>query len=96
LDKGSTLVEDTRLCDAPRTSTLRASHVTSDSKQLSAEMTANLSAELEGRVPPGLVAEIVRAVLDESRQAVQDRAVELTMLEARLRLERFIRARSSR
>jgi hypothetical protein len=59
-------------------------------------MTATLSVELEGRVPPGLVAEIVRAVLDESRRASQDRALELTMFEARKRLERFIRARSSR
>ncbi len=59
-------------------------------------MTATLSVELEGRVPPGLVAEIVRAILDESRQAALDRAVELTMIEARKRLERFIRARASR
>jgi hypothetical protein len=75
---------------------LRASHAMSDSKKLSAEMSATLSVELEGRVPPGLVAEIVRSVLDESRQAAQDRAVEFTMLEARHRLERFIRARASR
>jgi hypothetical protein len=75
---------------------LRASHATSDNKQLSAQMSATLSVELEGRVPPGLVAEIVRSVLDESRQAAQDRAVELTMVEARKRLERFIRARASR
>jgi hypothetical protein len=78
------------------TSTLRASHLPGDGKQAWAKMTATLSAELEGRVPPGLVAEIVRAVLDESRHAAQDRALELTMLEARTRLERFIRARSSR
>ena len=75
---------------------LRARHATSDSKQLSAEMSATLSVELEGRVPPGLVAEIVRSVLDESRPAAHDRAVESTMLEARKRLERFIRARASR
>ena len=37
-----------------------------------------------------------QAVLDESRQAPRSRAVEFTMLEARLRLERFIRARASR
>jgi hypothetical protein len=63
---------------------------------MQAGMTATLSVELEGRVPPGLVAEIVRAILDESRQAALDRAVELTMIEARKRLERFIRARASR
>ena len=68
----------------------------SDSRQLSAGMTATLSAELEGRVARDFVADIVQAVLDESRQAAQDRAVESMMLEARLRLERFIRARSSR
>src|SRR5664279_3394965 len=78
------------------TSTLRNGHLPGDSKQRWAEMTASLSAELDGRVPPGLVAEIVQAVLDESRQAVQARAAEMTMLEARLRLERFIRARVSR
>jgi hypothetical protein len=90
------LVNDSRLCAAPASSALRASHPTSDSKQVSAEMSAALSAELEGRVPPGLVAEIVRAVLDESRQSAQQHAVELTMIEARKRLDRFIRARASR
>jgi hypothetical protein len=75
---------------------LRAGPATSDSKQLTAEMSATLSVELEGRVPPGLVSEIVRSVLDERRQPAQQRAVELTMLEARQRLERFVRARASR
>jgi hypothetical protein len=89
------LLNDSRLYAAASTSTLLAGHATSDSKQAWAEMTATLSVELEGRVPPGLVAEIVRAVLDESRRASQDRALELTMFEARKRLERFIRARSS-
>jgi hypothetical protein len=70
--------------------------MTSDSRQLSAGMTATLSAELEGRVAHDLVADIVRAVLDEGQQDAQDRAVESTMLEARQRLQRFIRARSSR
>ena len=65
------------------------------SEQSSAVMTATLSADLEGRVPVELVADIVRAVLDESRRAAQDRGVEPTMFEARRRLERFIRARSS-
>lgn len=90
------MVEDSRLCAATRTSRLRARHGTSDAKQLSAEMTAMLSTQVEGRVPPGLVAEIVRTVLDESRLSAQDHAFELTMLEARHRLERFIRARASR
>ena len=90
------MLNDSRLYAAASTSTLLAGRATSDSKQAWAEMTATLSVELEGRVPPGLVAEIVRAVLDESRRASQDRALELTMFEARKRLERFIRARSSR
>ena len=38
-----------------------------DSRQLSTVMTATLSAELDGRVPADLVADIVRTVLDESR-----------------------------
>lgn len=70
--------------------------MTSDSRQLSAAMTATLTADLEGRVPVDLVADIVRAVLDESRQVAQNRGVEPSMFEARRRLERFIRARSSR
>ena len=90
------MVNDSRLAAPPRSSLLQASHPTIDSKQLSAEMSATLSAELEGRVPPGLVAEVVRSVLDESRQPAQRQAVEFTMLEARQRLERFIRARGSR
>jgi hypothetical protein len=90
------LVSDSRLGAAPRGSLLQASLAASDNKQLSAEMSATLSAELQGRVPPGLVAEVVRSVLDESRQPAQQRAVEFTMLEARQRLERFIRARASR
>jgi hypothetical protein len=90
------LVNDSRLCATSRTGALRASHANRDRKQLYAAMTATLSVELEGRVPPGLIAEIVRAVLDESRQTAQDRAVEIMMLEARQRLERFIRARASR
>jgi len=90
------LASDSRPFDGPRPSMMRVSYATSDSKHLSAEMTANLSAELEGRVPPGLVAEVVRAVLDESRQVTQDWAAEPTMHEARQRLERFVRARASR
>ena len=37
-----------------------------DRRQLSTVMTATLSAELEGRVPADLVADLVRAVLDDS------------------------------
>jgi len=66
-----------------------------DSAQRSAAMTAALSAELEGGVLADLVAEIVRAVLDESHQAARDRGAEPTMFEARKRLERFVRARST-
>lgn len=74
---------------------MRASRpMTRDSRKLWAGMSATLSAELEGRVARDLVADIVRAVLDEGRQDVQDRAAESVMLEARRRLERFIRARS--
>jgi len=88
------LIEDSRLCAATSTSTLGVGHRRSDSKQLSAEMTATLSAELGEGVPRELIDEIVRAVLDESRQAARDWAAEFMMLEARQRLERFIRARS--
>jgi len=66
-----------------------------DSRQLSTVMTAALSAELDGRVPADLVADLVRAVLDESRRSAHDRGVEPSMAEARQRLERFVRARSS-
>ena len=90
------MVNDSPTFAAAPTSTLRTSHLPSDGRRVWAEMTTTLSTELEGRIPPGLVAEIVRAILDESRQAALDRAVELTMIEARKRLERFIRARASR
>lgn len=65
-----------------------------DSKQWSTLMTATLSAELDGKVPAELVADLVRAVLDESRRSAHERGVEPTMLEARQHLERFVRARS--
>ncbi len=90
------MVKDSRLCEAERTSTVRTSHVVSDSKQLNADMTATLCAEVGGRVPPGLVDEIVRAIVDESRRATPGQTTELTMVVARQRLERFIRARTSR
>jgi hypothetical protein len=67
--------------------------LTSGTTQLSAVMTSTLSADLEGRVPADLVADVVRGVLDENRQAPHDLVVE-PLLEARRRLERFIRARS--
>lgn len=72
------------------------SDATQLSAQLSAGMTATLVAELEGRVPKELVAEIVRTVLDDNRQAAQEREVEVTMIEARQRLARFVRARSAK
>lgn len=68
--------------------------MTGDSRQLSARMTATLSAELDGRVTNELIADIVRTVLDEGRKNAPDRATEATMLEARRRLECFIRAGS--
>jgi hypothetical protein len=81
---------------ATHTGTKQAIRLTTgDSRKLRAGMTATLSAELDGRVARDLVADIVRAVLDEGRQDVQDRAPESAMLEARRRVERFIRARSS-
>jgi len=74
----------------------RVKHPTKgDTKESWAVMSQTLSAELEGRVPADLVADLVRAVLDEGRQAAHDRGVEPTMREARQRLERFVRARSS-
>lgn len=90
------MASDSAFCVTPRTSVMGVSHAPGDSTQLAADMSAKLGAELEGRVPPGLVAEIVRSVLDESRDCAQLRAAELTMMEARQRLERFIRARASR
>jgi hypothetical protein len=66
--------------------------MTRESRGLWAAMTATLSAELKGRVAHDLVSDIVRAVLDERRQDVQDRAAESAMLESRQRLERFMRA----
>ncbi len=64
--------------------------MTNDLTDRSALMIATLSADLEGRVPADLVADIVRGVLAENQQAAHDRGVEPTMFEARRRLERFI------
>jgi hypothetical protein len=83
---------------ATHTGTMRASRpLMRDSRKLGAGMTATLSAELEGRVAHDLVADIVRAVLDEGQEAFQDgeSESESAMIEARGRVERFIRARSS-
>lgn len=79
------------------THTVRASPaLTKDSRTLPADVTATLWAELDGKVAHELVADIVRAVLDEGRQDVQDPGGESAMVEARRRLEFFIRARSSK
>lgn len=90
------MVPESRACAVPRPVTLRATHLASDGKQLSAWMAATLSSELDGRVPIELVAEIIRTVLDESRQSAREEAAESAMTEARKRLERFIRARLPR
>jgi hypothetical protein len=58
-------------------------------------MATALSAELEDAVPLELVAEIVRSVLDDARLATLNRAEGAAMIEARLRIERFIRARTA-
>jgi len=67
--------------------------VSGDGRQLVAGMTATLSAELEGAVAHDLVADIVKAILDESRRDGQEPAAESTTREARQRLQRLIRAR---
>jgi hypothetical protein len=67
----------------------------SENKQLSAGMNATLFAQLEERAAVDLVADIVRGVLDESRQSVQDPAAESAKIAARQRLECLIRAGSS-
>jgi Protein of unknown function (DUF2587) len=68
---------------------------TGDGEQLSESMAAILSVELEDAVDRDLVADIVKGVLDESRTAVPDRAVESAMRDARERLERCLRARAA-
>ena len=57
-------------------------------------MTAALSAELDDSVPIELIAEIVRSVLDDGRRSALNAAEGAAMIEARLRIERFIRART--
>lgn len=98
------MIEDSRLfaishagtLGTPGVSTLRASQVSMDRRQLAAGMATTLSAELDGRVPLELVAEIVRAVLDESRRGAPHATAESAMSETRARLDRFIRARLPR
>ena len=80
----------------PSPSILRTTRVSSDSKNLSAGMAATLSAELDGTISPELVADVVRAVLDESREAAGPQTTASAMAEARKRLRRFIRARLPR
>jgi hypothetical protein len=94
----TTLASDGHRHGAPAASTLLApGHPTnSDTEQLSAGMTATLFAELGEGAAIDLVADIVRGVLDESRQGVRDRAAEPAMIAARQRLERLIRAGSFR
>jgi len=75
---------------------LWASKVSSDRKQLAAGLTATLSAELDDRVPLELIADMVRAVLDESRGAADEEFADSVMFEVRQRLGRFIRARTPR
>lgn len=101
LAKGSSptrpVTRDGRRGPATRTGTHQSSRpLTSESMQLSAGMTATLTSELDGRVARDLIADIVRAVVDESRQTAPGRAVGSMMAEARQRLERFIRAASTR
>lgn len=57
-------------------------------------MTAALSADLDDSVPIELIAEIVRTVLDGSWPAALNGSEGAAMIEARLRLDRFIRART--
>jgi len=66
-----------------------------ETRQLLTAMAATLSAELKGAVPMDLVSDIVRAVLDERMQAARGRELDPPILEARRRLDRLIRARST-
>lgn len=88
------LVKMGRRCAATRASSPQAGlSIPVDKMQLSAVLSATLSAQLKGRVARDLVADIVRAVLDESGQTAQHVEVEYVMIQARQRVERFIRAR---
>jgi hypothetical protein len=88
------LVKEGRRCPATRAGTPQARLlIRVDKLQLSAEMSATLSAQLKGLVARDLVADIVRAVMDESGQTPQHFEIEPILIEARQRVERFIRAR---
>lgn len=96
-DPSGAVPRDRRRCIATRNVILRAKRpAAAENTQLSARMTATLSAELEGMVGCDLIADIVRAVLYDGRQTAQDRGGESMMIEARQRLDRFIRARAPR
>lgn len=96
-DPAETVPRDRRRCVATRNVILRAKRpVASENTQLSARMTATLSAEMQDRVAGDLIADIVRAVLYDGRQTAKDRSGESLLTEARQRLERFIRARAPR
>jgi len=69
---------------------------TNNARLLSAAMTATIYADLRGVVPRALVADMLRAVLDENHHTAQQRAPAQLMLEVRRRLDRLVRARSAR
>jgi len=82
-----------RRCIAADVGTLPARRlIPAEKVRLSVGMNATLCAQLDGRVAAELVADIVRAVLDESRHTSQHCEVEPMMIVARQRAERFIRA----
>jgi hypothetical protein len=58
-------------------------------------ITADLSVELARSIPGELIADVVRGVLDEHRQDACPPVPSSLRLEARQRLELFVRARSS-
>ena len=62
--------------------------------RLSAQLVANQSADPENAISGGLIAEVVRAVLDEYRLDARHPRPASLLLEARHRLERFERAGS--
>lgn len=93
----TTLASKGRRCIAADVGALPARRlIPAEKVRLSVGMTATLCAQLDGRVAAELVADIVRAVLDESRHTSQHCEVEPMMIVARQRAERFIRARVPR
>jgi len=63
-------------------------------RRLSTHITAALSVELAKSIPGELIADVVQGVVDEHRQDRCPPAPSSLRLEARQRLERFVRARS--